>query len=120
MYNIAVIDDEADILNIIDRYLTKKGKYTVTTYTNPLKALENIDKNYDVILTDIMMPQLNGIDLLEKILEINPNQKVIMMTAYSTLEKVLDSHQKGAVYYLTKPFESLSTLESKIQEAIND
>jgi DNA-binding NtrC family response regulator len=116
---VAVIDDENEILRIIQRFLDRSGKYSVATYSNPVVALDNLNDNFDVILLDIMMPQMNGIEVLEKIVDINPNQKVIMMTAYSTLDKVLKSHKQGATDYIMKPFESLNALENKMQEVLN-
>lgn len=61
---------------------------------------------------------MNGLDALEKIMQINPSQKVIMMTAYSTLDKVLKSHKVGATNYIMKPFDSLQNLERKILDVI--
>lgn len=119
VYKIAVIDDENEILSMIQRFLSRNPKYNVTTFLNPVTALSSIDKTYDVVLLDIMMPQMNGLDALEKIMEDNPNQKVIMMTAYSTLDKVLKSHKSGATHYLMKPFESLQAIETKITEVLN-
>ena len=119
IYKVAIVDDENEILNMISRFLTRSGKYNVTTFSNPVTAVSTIDETYDVVLLDIMMPQMNGLDALEKIMEKNPNQKVIMMTAYSTLDKVLKSHKQGAIHYLMKPFDSLQSLESKIQEVIS-
>ena len=118
VYKVVVVDDENEILSMISRFLGRSGKYNVTTYSNPVIAVDAIDKDVDIILLDIMMPQMNGLDALEKIIEKNPNQKVIMMTAYSTLDKVLKSHKEGATHYLMKPFDSLSALESKIQEVL--
>ncbi len=118
VYKIAVVDDETEILNMISRFLNRSGKYSVTTYSNPVTAVDSIDETYDVVLLDIMMPQMNGLDALEKIMEKNPDQKVIMMTAYSTLDKVLKSHKEGAIHYLMKPFDSLQALESKIQDVL--
>ena len=119
MYKIAVIDDENEILSMINRFLSRSGKYSVTTYSNPVIAVDSIDNSVDLVLLDIMMPQMNGLDALEKIMEKNPNQKVVMMTAYSTLDKVLKSHKEGATHYLMKPFESLQALEDKIQEVLS-
>jgi len=118
-YKIAVVDDENEILNMLQRFLNRDEKYTVTTYSNPVTAVSSIDQNYDIILMDIMMPQMNGLDALEKIMEKNPNQKVIMMTAFSTLDKVLKSHKYGAVHYIMKPFDSLQAVEKKIAEVLN-
>jgi len=119
MYKIAVVDDENEILSMIQRFLNRSGKYQVTTYSNPIIAVDSIDKSVDVVLLDIMMPQMNGLDALEKIMDKNQNQKVIMMTAYSTLDKVLKSHKEGATHYLMKPFDSLQLIETKIDEVIN-
>ena len=116
--NIAIVDDEKEILEMLQRYLLKKGQYRVKTYQNPVSALESIDKNTDVILLDIMMPQMNGLEMLPKIQQRHPQASVIMMTAYSTLDKVLDAHRGGAVYYIMKPFESLAVLENKIEEVM--
>ncbi len=113
--NIAIIDDEKEILNILEKFLVKKGNHVVT-YQNPVTALSSIKKDTDVVLLDVMMPQMNGLDLLPKLIEKHPEVKVIIMTAYSTLDKVLDSHRGGAVYYVMKPFDSLAKLEAKIVE----
>jgi len=119
VYKVAVIDDENEILSMIQRFLNRSEKYQVTTFSNPITAVETIDKTYDIVLLDIMMPQMNGLDALEKIMEKNPNQKVIMMTAYSTLDKVLKSHKHGATHYLMKPFDSLQAIETKINEVLS-
>ena len=119
IYKVAVIDDENEILSVIQRFLSRSGKYNVTTFSNPVTALDSIDSTYDIIMLDIMMPQMNGLDVLEKLMEKNPNQKVIMMTAYSTLDKVLKSHKHGATHYLMKPFDSLQAIENKISEVLN-
>jgi DNA-binding NtrC family response regulator len=117
-YKIAVIDDENEILSMIQRFLNRNDKYTVSTYLNPIVAIDSIDSSYDVVLLDIMMPQMNGLEALDKLMIKNPNLKVIMMTAYSTLDKVLKSHKYGATHYLMKPFDSLQTIEAKISEVL--
>ncbi|MCG3651125.1 response regulator [Aliarcobacter butzleri] len=114
-YSIAIIDDEVEILNLLSRFLSRNPKFSVANYANPLAALESLNtSSYDIVLLDIMMPQMNGLEVLEKIKEKNENQKVIMMTAYSTLDKVLKSHKEGATNYVMKPFDSLQHLEKKI------
>ena len=117
-YKIAVVDDETEILGMIDRFLSRSGNYDVTTFSNPVTAVSSIDDTFDLVLMDIMMPQLNGLDALEQIMEKNPKQKVVMMTAYSTLDKVLKSHKEGATHYLMKPFDSLQALENKVKEVL--
>ncbi len=119
IYKVAVVDDENEILSIIQRFLTRSGKYNVTVFSNPITAVDSIDNSYDIVMLDIMMPQMNGLDALEKIMEKNPEQKVVMMTAYSTLDKVLKSHKYGATHYLMKPFDSLQAIENKLTEVLN-
>ncbi|AYJ80456.1 response regulator [Aliarcobacter cryaerophilus ATCC 43158] len=119
-YSIAVIDDEVEILDMLSRFLNRNPDFSVQTFSNPVSALSSINNStkYDLVLLDIMMPQMNGLDVLEKLKEINSNQKVIMMTAYSTLDKVLKSHKIGATNYVMKPFSSLDSLEKKVIEVL--
>lgn len=114
--SVAVIDDEKDILEMLSRYLSKQPGFKVVTYQNPLTALSSLERSTDVVLLDIMMPQISGLELLPKLQQKCPQTKVIMMTAYSTLDKVLDAHRNGAVHYVMKPFESLAALEKKVKE----
>ena len=116
--NIVIIDDENEILNMLEKFLTREG-YNVKTFNNPLTAIATLTQNTDIILLDIMMPQMNGLDALPKLLEKNPDSKVLMMTAYSTLDKVLKAHRHGADDYIMKPFPSLQVLGKKIQEMLS-
>ena len=95
--SILIIDDEPEILNLLSRFLGKNPNFSVSTFSNPVSAISEIERtNFDLILLDIMMPQMNGLEVLEKIKSKNEDQKVVMMTAYSTLDKVLKSHKEGA------------------------
>ncbi|MDD5400687.1 MAG: response regulator [Sulfurimonas sp.] len=116
--NIVIIDDENDILQMLEKYLSRDGGYRITTYSNPVNAISSLPKDTDLILLDIMMPQMNGLDALPKLLEKNPKTKVLMMTAYSTLDKVLNAHRYGATDYIMKPFSSLDALGKKIKEVL--
>lgn len=112
---IAIIDDEEYISNNIKVYLERKDTYNIKTYTDPNYALSNVISGYyDVILLDINMPLMDGIEFLEKLKEQNKNQKVIMMTAQSTEEKMIKCDQLGVCDYITKPFISLRDIENKI------
>jgi DNA-binding NtrC family response regulator len=117
--NIAIVDDEKNILELLKRFLSRQERYRVTTYENPLAVLSSLSADTDIVLLDIMMPQMNGLDLLPKLQEKHPELKVIMMTAYSTLDKVLSAHRDGAIHYLMKPFDSLEKLNTKIIEVID-
>ena len=115
--NIAIIDDDQEILSLLETFLSKKGN-KVTTYSSPITALSSLRVETEIVLLDVVMPQMNGLDLLPKLLEKHSHLKVIIMTASSTLDKVLDSHRYGAVYYIMKPIQSLSKLEEKIAELV--
>jgi DNA-binding NtrC family response regulator len=112
--NLMIVDDESEILSSLEKYFNRLDNYKVTTYTNPLNAIAAVKKETDVVLLDIMMPQMNGIDAIDNFLAKNKDLKIIMMTAYSTLDKVLNSHRGGAVDYIMKPFPSLKEIEKKI------
>jgi DNA-binding NtrC family response regulator len=114
-FKILVLDDEQDILNVIEKFFARKNIVDVETYSNPIAAIESIKNGgYDLLLTDIMMPEMNGVDVLKIIKEEKPDVKVIMMTAYSTIDKILECEKLGASDYVTKPFISLKDVESKV------
>ena len=92
---------------MLEKYLSRDGGYKVRTFNNPLNAIASLPKDTDLILLDIMMPQMNGLDALPKLLEVN-----------STLDKVLNAHRHGATDYIMKPFSSLDTLGKKIKEVL--
>lgn len=79
-----VVDDEYDIVHVIRRHLEKWG-FSVDTFTNPLYALQVFKDNpdrYSVVLTDLAMPEIRGSRLANMMLEVKPDVKVIIMTAY--------------------------------------
>jgi DNA-binding NtrC family response regulator len=115
---IAVIDDEPSILEMIETYLHRTSGFEVSTFSAPQSAIGSIDASYDVVLLDIMMPSLSGLDVLKTLREKAPELIIIMMTAYSTLDKVLKSHREGATHYIMKPFSSMKALEEKIYELV--
>jgi DNA-binding NtrC family response regulator len=120
MIKLMIIDDEAQITNMLNKWFSKNKDFSISTYTNPeigVNAVGSIKP--DVVLLDIMMPQMDGIEALEKIKKLAPETVVIMMTAYSTLERVLNSHKQGASSYVLKPFDSLADVEAKVCKAYN-
>ena len=117
MYKIAIIDDEYNILDMLSTFL--EINHDVTTFENPLEALTNLEDNqYDIVLCDIMMPQMNGLDLLKKLRDKGMTTKVMMMTAFDSMDKMLQAHEYGAKHYIKKPFESLDKVESKIMQVL--
>jgi len=117
---VLIIDDEQDILDILDKFFKRKNKFNVVKSTNPIMALEEIKQGgIDLVLSDIMMPQMDGVELLKQIKSFNPDIKVIMMTAFSTLDRTLECEKLGADDYVTKPFISLRDVENKILDNLN-
>ena len=117
--NIAIVDDEVQILNMLEKFFTKTSDYKVSTFSNPISALGSIKSgSFDIVLLDIMMPQKDGLEVLKEIKASTPETKVLMMTAYSSLDRVLDSHKIGAEGYVMKPFESLMLIEKKVKEIV--
>ncbi len=103
MGNILVVDDERSIRFTVKAFLEVDG-HTVETAEGPEAALEVIEsKPIDVVLTDIILPRMSGVDLFRKIRERSPHTQVVMMTGEPTLETASESLRLGAVDYLQKP-----------------
>ncbi len=120
MKKILIVDDQLDIIDVLERFLLKSGKVEVTTNSNPKAALIDIkNNNYDLVLTDIMMPTLSGVEILESIKKISPTIKVIMMTAYDTPLKKDKSVKLNCDGYITKPFTDLKSVENVIFSALS-
>ncbi len=118
MIKLMIVDDESQITAMLEKWFSKNKEFSVSTFNNPEIALTSFNTvKPDVVLLDIMMPQMDGIVALEKIKNIDPATVVVMMTAYSTLDRVLSSHRQGAESYILKPFESLSDVEEKVRAA---
>lgn len=119
VYKIVVVDDEQEILSLINKFLSKNSKYEVITFIDPEKGLEFVQKSEtDLVLLDMMMPKLEGLEFLKIVKNEHIDTKVVMMTAFSTLDRVLESHKIGAEGYIMKPFESLKILDDKIVEVL--
>ncbi|MEA3289568.1 MAG: response regulator [Campylobacterota bacterium] len=119
MNKIAIVDDENNILDMLSTFL--EDSYSVKTFSNPITALHDIKNNdYDLVLCDIMMPEMNGLELLKQLRTFDNNIKVIMMTAFDTMDKALEAHKYGAKNYIKKPFNSLMEVDTKISEALSD
>lgn len=115
MKRIAIVDDEIDILESLEKFLLRSGKFEVEIFSNSSQALDNVKHGtFDLLLLDIMMPQLDGMSFLKEVKNSNTSIKVIMMTAFSTQDKIVECRKLGAEDYVTKPFISLRDVENKI------
>jgi len=102
---VLVVDDERRQRDILQMILEAEG-YETTAAGNGRQALQAAEgAGFDVVLTDLKMPDLNGIELLSEILKLQPPPLVILMTAHGTIDSAVDAMRKGAFDYLTKPLE---------------
>ncbi len=103
---ILVVDDEAPIREMLQRGLTQIGGYSVEVAQNGQEAIEKFEKDiFDLILTDLKMPEMDGIELLKLIKGTRPEVIVIMMTAYGSIETAVEAMKGGANDYITKPID---------------
>lgn len=104
--NILVVDDEKEIADLVELYL-KSENFTVSKYYSPIEALDSIDNNkYDLAVLDVMMPEMDGFTLCQKIRE-KYNFPVIMLTAKVEEMDKITGLTLGADDYITKPFSPL-------------
>jgi putative two-component system response regulator len=116
--NIIVIDDDPYVLESITVLLSNYG-FSIRPFTNGYDALKEYNTNPpDVVLTDVNMPSITGIELLEKIREFDRETPVIIMTSYGDLDIAVSAIKKGASDFIIKPFE-FSYLVHAIEKAVN-
>jgi DNA-binding NtrC family response regulator len=116
---ILVVDDEALIRDIIKKGLSQMGGYSVEVAQNGKEAIEKLEKDiFDLVLTDIKMPEMDGLELLKNIKGTRPEVMVILMTAYGSIETAVEAMRIGANDYITKPinFDDLLIHISKVQK----
>ena len=104
---VLIVDDEETLTWSMARSLSKdKDKYEVIIANNGGEALSLLKKNrIDLVISDIRMPDINGLDLLVKIKKEYPQTKVIIMTAYGSSDVQKEANRRGSLYYVEKPFE---------------
>jgi len=105
MEKVLIVDDELNMRVVLHAMLKKKG-YSVTEAVDGVDAQTRLEKeNFDVLVTDLKMPRLNGLGLLEDVTSKYPEMPVIIITAHGTIETAVDALKKGAFDYITKPFD---------------
>jgi PAS domain S-box-containing protein len=114
---VMIVDDEVELMTALCEALAVQGYETTgfTTGADALKVL--VDQDYDLLLTDLMMPEMDGITLLHAGLEIDPNLVGIIMTGHGTVQTAVDAMKKGAFDYVLKPFK-LNTLLPLLSRAM--
>lgn len=113
-----IIDDERIALKNLEHVMKKEGYDVVSTQSgvNAVKLLE--EQAFDVVLTDLRMEKIDGLQILRKCRELLPDSEVIMITGYATLESAVDAMKHGAFYYIAKPFK-LDEVRKVVKEAVH-
>ncbi len=107
---IAIVDDDEEILHLLGEVL-KRGRYSPDLYAHSPDAMVAAkSQEYDLIITDLEMPEVSGIGLLGAVKEVFPLTQFIMITGYASVKSAADAMHKGAVSYLTKPLTSAQIL----------
>lgn len=114
---ILIVDDEKVALKNLEHVMKKEGYEVVSTQSgqNALKILE--EQKFEVVLTDLKMEKVDGMQILRRCRELYPDTEVVMITGYATLESAVESMKHGAFYYIAKPFR-LDEVRKVVSEAV--
>ncbi|MBN2384114.1 sigma-54-dependent Fis family transcriptional regulator [bacterium] len=115
---ILIADDQLNMRKILQAILEKEG-YEVSVAADGCEVIEFLTKDvYQTIITDLKMPGLDGLEVLERVSEVYPRLPVIMITAHGTIETAVVAMKKGAIDYITKPFEKDEIVQA-VQKAVS-
>jgi DNA-binding NtrC family response regulator len=113
---VLIVDDEKDFTRVLSERMETRG-LSADTAESGLEAIEKVGKrSYDAVILDLMMPEMDGIETLKRLLEINPDLQIILLTGRATMEKGIEAVKLGAVEFLEKPAD-IDTLMDKIKVA---
>jgi PAS domain S-box-containing protein len=116
---VLVVDDEQDVLMMLKDFFDNKG-FVASIAKNGTEAVELIEKDwFDIVISDIQMPLMDGMELLQFILDNHPTIDVIIMTGYTQIHTISEVIKAGAIDYLSKPFQ-LDELEGKIKRVLRE
>ncbi len=116
---ILIVDDEESIVDSLSLIL-RHANYEVDACYDGIAALQKYAKNsYDLILLDIKMPKMDGMEVLDKIMELNKEQLVIMISGHGNIETAVEATKRGAYYFLEKPLPDISELLVTFKNAID-
>ncbi len=114
---VLVVDDEERVCQTLEEFLTLRG-YLVDVASGGPEALRMLRENvYALLLTDLMMPRMNGIELMEQARELDPDLMVVIITGFGTIETAVQALKQGAYDYVLKPF-SLMEIERSVERAL--
>src|SRR5450759_2924012 len=116
---LVAVDDTPESLELLSEALQQEG-LTIFTSTDPEEGLEIVFREHSqIVLLDLIMPKMNGLEVLERIVEFDPAIDVILITAHYTTESAVEAIQKGASDYLNKPV-SITGLRKRVERLLQD
>ena len=108
---ILIIDDEVDMLMLLRMIIEDNTDYDVETTNSPTEGIKLFrEEDYDLVITDLKMPGLDGMDIFDEFKGLKPEVPVIMITAYGSMETSDEALRKGVAEFITKPFRKDSIL----------
>ena len=114
---ILVVDDESQVRTMLSSMLNRTG-HNVDIASDGIEALNKFGENdYGLVISDVLMPEMSGIELLNEVKKMSPNVPVIMVTGQGTIHNAVEAMQMGAFDYILKPFSS-KTIEMAVKRAI--
>ena len=107
-YNIIIVDDEPMVTSSLKTLLTFEGEYSPFVFNSPIEALDYIKKSeVDLVISDFLMPGLNGIEFLSKVKKIHPGASLILLTGYADKESAIKAINDVGLYrYIEKPWDN--------------
>ena len=102
---ILLVDDQPDMLLLLEMLITDKTTHNVISTSNPFEVEEQLGKqDFNLVITELKMPQVDGIEIMEMVKHHDPDIPVIVITAFGTLEAAEEAVHQGAYDFITKPF----------------
>jgi diguanylate cyclase (GGDEF)-like protein/PAS domain S-box-containing protein len=115
--SILALDDEKPILEILVQHLKREG-YSVTSTVSPAEAIDSLDaRRFDLLLTDLKMPGINGIEVVQRFKETDPDTAIVVVTAMNDVSNAIQAMRAGADDYVLKPF-NLAEISLSVQRAL--
>ena len=110
---ILIVDDEADMRTMLKQLFERKGPYSVITSGSPIEGLKIVKEWHpDVLVTDVRMQEMDGIELLKRVLAVEPYCSTVVITGFGTVEMAVEAIKLGAYDFLEKPFDNTKVLHT--------
>jgi DNA-binding response OmpR family regulator len=123
MKKILIVDDDKELRAHVDEILQGAGYETKQAASGKEAVEKCVDEDYDLVLLDLMMPRMGGTDVLAELRKVSPRSRIIMITAFATIDNAVEVIKRGASDYVTKPFkidEFLARIRRVLEEASFD